>query len=74
MREGTYEGVDIGAPFTHITKGESARIGKELGVDYSLTYSCYKGGEKHCGVCGTCVERREAMAEAGIDDPTIYEK
>ena len=73
MREGTYEGVDIIAPFTHITKGEIARIGKELGVDYSLTYSCYKGGEKHCGVCGTCVERKEAMAEAGIEDPTVYE-
>lgn len=73
MREGTYEGVDIIAPFTHITKGEIAKIGKKLGVDYGLTYSCYKGGEKHCGVCGTCVERREAMAEAGIDDPTIYE-
>ena len=73
MREGTYEGVDIIAPFTHITKGEIAKIGKKLGVDYGLTYACYKGGEKHCGVCGTCVERREAMAEAGIDDPTIYE-
>lgn len=74
MKEGTYEGVDIIAPFTHITKGDIAKIGKELGVDYSLTYSCYKGGEKHCGVCGTCVERREAMQEAGIDDPTEYEK
>lgn len=73
MKEGTYEGIDIIAPFTHITKGDIARKGKELGVDYSLTYSCYKGGEKHCGVCGTCVERREAMAEAGIDDPTVYE-
>lgn len=73
MKEGTYEGIDIIAPFTDITKGDIARIGKELGVDYSLTYSCYKGGEKHCGVCGTCVERREAMAEAGIDDPTVYE-
>ena len=74
MKEGTYVGVDISAPFTHITKGDIAKIGKELGVDYSLTYSCYKGGEKHCGVCGTCVERREAMQEAGIDDPTEYEK
>ena len=73
MTEGTYEGVDIIAPFTNITKGEIAAIGKRLGVDYSLTYSCYKGGEKHCGVCGTCVERKEAMAEAGIDDPTEYE-
>ena len=62
------------APFTHISKGEIAAIGKKLGVDYSLTYSCYKGKEKHCGVCGTCVERREAMEYAGIVDPTEYEK
>lgn len=74
MREGTYEGIDIIAPFTHISKGEIAAIGKKLGVDYSLTYSCYKGKEKHCGVCGTCVERREAMEYAGIEDPTEYEK
>ena len=73
MREGTYEGIDIEAAFTDITKSDIARLGKELGVDYSKTYSCYKGREKHCGKCGTCVERREAMAEAGIDDPTIYE-
>lgn len=73
MSEGTYDGVDIIAPFTNITKGDIAAIGKRLGVDYSLTYSCYKGGERHCGCCGTCVERREAMAAAGIDDPTIYE-
>ena len=73
MKFGTYDGITIEAAFTDITKGEIARIGKDLGVDYSLTYSCYKGGEKHCGRCGTCVERREAMAEAGIDDPTIYE-
>lgn len=72
MKEGTYDGVDIIAPFTNITKGDIAKIGKRLGVDYSLTYSCYKGGEKHCGVCGTCVERKEAMAEAGIEDPTVY--
>lgn len=73
MREGTYEGIGILAPYTDITKSDIARIGKGLGLDYSLTYSCYKGGEKHCGRCGTCVERREAMAEAGIDDPTEYE-
>lgn len=73
MKYGTYEGITIEAAFTDITKADIARIGKELGVDYSLTYSCYKGGEKHCGKCGTCVERREAMAEADIDDPTEYE-
>lgn len=74
MSEGTYENVSILAPYTDITKGEIAKIGKRLGMDYSLTYSCYKGGEKHCGECATCRERREAMAYAGIEDPTEYEK
>ena len=73
MRNGTYEGVDILAEFTNITKSDIARLGKKLGVDYSMTYSCYKGGAKHCGRCGTCIERKEAMQEAGIDDPTVYE-
>ncbi|MBR6263632.1 MAG: 7-cyano-7-deazaguanine synthase, partial [Prevotella sp.] len=44
-----------------------------LGIDYAETYSCYKGGEKHCGHCGTCIERHEALTEAGIIDPTEYE-
>lgn len=73
MSAGTYDHVDILAPYTDITKGEIAAIGKRLGMDYSLTYSCYRGGEKHCGRCGTCVERKEAMEFAGIDDPTVYE-
>lgn len=72
MCNGTYDHVDIIAPYTNITKGEIARIGKRLGIDYSLTYSCYRGEEKHCGRCGTCVERKEAMEFAGIDDPTEY--
>ena len=73
MRCGTYDGVTIEADFTDITKADIARLGHSLGVDYGMTYSCYKGGEKHCGKCGTCVERKEAFQEAGIDDPTIYE-
>lgn len=73
MSAGTYDGVDIIAPFTYLTKGEIACEGKRLGVDYGLTYSCYKGGEAHCGRCGTCVERLEAMAYAGITDPVPYE-
>ena len=56
-----------------MTKGEIASRGKALGIDYSKTYSCYKGAEKHCGRCATCVERREALAEAGITDNTPYE-
>lgn len=73
MTEGTYAGVSVLAPYTDITKADIARHGKAVGVDYALTWSCYKGGEKHCGKCGTCVERREAMREAGIQDPTDYE-
>ena len=58
----------------NITKGDIARRGKELGIDYSKTWSCYKGGEHHCGKCGTCVERKEALADAGIEDLTIYDE
>ncbi|RYD34608.1 MAG: hypothetical protein EOP85_19685, partial [Verrucomicrobiaceae bacterium] len=46
----------------------------ELGIDFSETWSCYKGGEIHCGVCGTCVERREAFLLSGLPDPTVYEQ
>ncbi|MEZ3550078.1 MAG: 7-cyano-7-deazaguanine synthase QueC [Muribaculaceae bacterium] len=74
MREGTYEGVTLEAAFTGMTKGDIARIGARMGVEYADTYSCYKGGEKHCGKCGTCVERKEAFIEAGLPDPTIYEE
>lgn len=70
---GTYDGIELRAPYTLMSKADIARRGKSLGVDYSHTYSCYKGGERHCGRCGTCVERREALAAAGIDDPTEYE-
>lgn len=61
MREGTYNGVTIIAPYTNITKGEIALKGLQLGVDFEHTYSCYKGGEEPCGRCGTCVERNEAL-------------
>lgn len=70
--QGTYNNVNVVAPYTNITKGEIARIGAKLGIDYSQTWSCYKGGEQHCGKCGTCIERREALAEAGIVDTTVY--
>lgn len=69
---GTYVGVRVVAPYTNITKGDIARIGKKLGIDYAETWSCYKGGEKHCGKCGTCVERKEALAYAGVEDTTEY--
>ncbi len=70
---GTYEGITLETPYTNITKGEIARKGKALGIDYTRTWSCYKGGEIHCGKCGTCRERKEALAAAGIEDLTPYE-
>lgn len=71
---GTFVGVSVVAPYTNISKADIARIGKRLAIDYSETWSCYKGGDKHCGKCGTCVERKEALAEAGIEDHTEYEE
>lgn len=69
VEAGTYNGVKVVSPYCNMTKRDIALRGRELGVDFSLTYSCYKGGEKHCGKCGTCVERREALE--GFD-PTEY--
>lgn len=71
-KAGTYVDVAIEAPYTNISKTDIARRGKSLAIDYSETWSCYKGGEVHCGTCGTCVERKEALREAGIADPTVY--
>lgn len=72
IRLGTYAAVEILRPFIHHTKAEIARRGHELGVDFAQTWSCYKGGDVHCGTCGTCVERREAFQVAGLVDPTVY--
>ena len=71
-KAGTYVDVTIEAPYTNISKTDIARRGKSLAIDYSETWSCYKGGQVHCGTCGTCVERKEALREAGIADPTVY--
>ena len=72
MQAVTYEGVQLAAPYTNISKADIIRRGAWLGFDYGATYSCYRGGEHHCGTCGTCTERREAFREAGIPDPTKY--
>lgn len=60
------------APFVNITKGDIVRRGHALDVPWRDTWSCYKGGDVHCGACGTCFERREAFTEAGVHDPTDY--
>jgi 7-cyano-7-deazaguanine synthase len=72
MEEGTYARIRLMRPFIAMDKTAIARRGIELGIDFAETWSCYKGGEIHCGTCGTCVERREAFILAGIADPTTY--
>jgi 7-cyano-7-deazaguanine synthase len=72
LRHGTYVGVQLLRPFIALTKAQIAAEGARIGVDFSQTWSCYVGGEIHCGQCGTCVERREAFLVAGVPDPTIY--
>lgn len=60
------------APFVHLTKADIVRRGAELNVPFGHTWSCYEGGDVHCGLCGTCYERREAFVVAGVTDPTVY--
>lgn len=73
MREGTYARIELLRPFIDLDKAGIARLGAALGVDYGKTWSCYKGGDLHCGRCGTCVERLEAFQLASVPDPTLYD-
>jgi 7-cyano-7-deazaguanine synthase len=66
------QGFTLLAPFVACTKADIVAMGADLGVPFADTWSCYKGGEVHCGTCGTCVERREAFELAGVADPTRY--
>lgn len=73
IRLGTYAEIELLAPFQHADKAAIAKLGDHLKVPFELTWTCYKGKEKHCGKCGSCVERREAFQLAGVVDPTEYE-
>lgn len=64
---------ELYAPFSAMSKADIVAEGARAGVPFAETWSCYKGGDIHCGRCGTCVERREAFHLAGISDPTSYE-
>ncbi len=72
ITRGTYAGVRLTRPFIHMNKAAIAARGAALGVDFQRTWSCYVGGQIHCGECGTCVERREAFMDANLEDPTTY--
>ncbi len=75
MNEAIWEGsghqLKIHAPFVNLNKADVVKIGLELGVPYELTWSCYEGGDKPCGVCGTCIDREAAFKANGVKDPAI---
>lgn len=71
-KNGTYSQVSVVDIFGDIDKTGIAKRGDELGVPWEKTWSCYKGLDIHCGVCGTCVERKEAFRDSGLTDPTVY--
>lgn len=77
INQGTVMGAEkgqhirINAPFINMVKSEEIKLGTKLGVDYSHTWSCYKGGEKPCGTCDSCLLRARAFAEAGVADPSF---
>ncbi|HQI81489.1 MAG TPA: 7-cyano-7-deazaguanine synthase QueC [Deltaproteobacteria bacterium] len=69
---GTFAGVRIEAPFAGLDKRAIARIGRDMGVDFTRTWSCYKGLDLHCGTCATCLERKYALEHDSGLDPTRY--
>ena len=66
--------LNIGAPFVNMDKSDIVRLGSGLGVPFDETWSCYKGGSVHCGVCSSCRERKRAFLDSGVPDPTVYER
>ena len=69
--EGSGRALRIEAPFIDKNKAQVVAEGLRLGVPYELTWSCYQGGERPCGVCGTCIDRRRAFEANGVSDPAL---
>lgn len=70
---GTYGNITVNRPLINLNKAGVVKIGLELNVPYELTWSCYEGGEKQCGTCGTCIDRKAAFEANGVKDPVEYE-
>lgn len=71
---GTYDKVKVKAPLVNLNKAQVVETGLSIGVPYELTWSCYEGGERQCGTCGTCIDRRAAFEANGVEDPAGYEE
>ena len=69
---GTYGKITVARPLINMNKATVVKTGLELGVPYDLTWSCYEGGEKQCGTCGTCIDRKTAFEANGVEDPVGY--
>ncbi|MGL4854157.1 MAG: 7-cyano-7-deazaguanine synthase, partial [Lentisphaeria bacterium] len=69
---GTYNAVEMLAPYSHLTKTDIAKIGYDINFPFEQTWTCYKGENLHCGKCGSCVERHEALSTNSHIDPTKY--
>ncbi|MBN2806782.1 MAG: 7-cyano-7-deazaguanine synthase, partial [Prolixibacteraceae bacterium] len=78
INEGTVMGKELGkkitihTPFIGMSKAEEITLGEQLKVDWSLTWSCYRGTEKPCGTCDSCLLRAKAFAEAGVVDKSLF--
>ena len=72
-RLGTEEKITVESPLSGGPKSDVIKCGLELGVPFELTWSCYFGGQKHCGKCESCVNRKRAFKDSQIQDPTKYE-
>lgn len=70
---GSPDNIKIEAPAIDLTKEEIVKLGVEVGAPMEISYSCYKGGKKHCGVCESCMRRKRAFRQLGIEDLTEYE-
>ncbi len=74
--KGTYQGIQVLSPFNELSKGQIVIVGRDLGIEKIMTqtWTCYEGQEIHCGLCGACIERKEAFAFAGVEDTTRYRR
>lgn len=74
LRLSHFTELTLGVPFQNMSKAEICVMGRGLGAPMGMSWSCYKGGEKHCGICSTCTERKAAFVKAGVGDITLYEE